>query len=268
MPIERIEVYVDNAKEPIQVLKEPPFKVNFDTTKLPDGDHLMRVVTHYRGGGSEVKEIPFKVSNTPGVAVEGLEEGKEVSGNLEMTIRVGDPDLPPPPSRFPLVGFIVTALVVLGGVWGFFALNSGFNEVVKEVAKTEAAAEGGHGTPAGGTQTGGGEAVAVDQALLTKGQTVFSTNCAGCHQANGAGVPGAFPPLAGNPNLADAEHVVKTVIHGLASGVEVNGVKYTQPMPAFGQLSDEEVAAVATYIRNSWGNKFGGVKPEQAKAAR
>jgi len=62
--------------------------------------------------------------------------------------------------------------------------------------------------------------------------------------------------------------VVKTVIHGLASGVEVNGVKYTQPMPAFGQLSDEEVAAVATYIRNSWGNKFGGVKPEQAKAAR
>lgn len=267
MPIERIEVYVDNAKEPIQVLKEPPFKVDFDTTRLPDGDHLMQVVTYYRGGGSEVKEIPFKVSNTPGVAVEGLEEGKEVSGNLEVTIRVADPDLPPPPSRFPLVGFIATAVVVLGGVWGFFALNSGFNGVVKEVAKTEAPAQGGPGATEAGAKTGGG-AVAVDQALLTKGETVFSANCAGCHQSNGAGVPGVFPPLAANPNLADSQHVVKTIIHGLASGVTVNGVKYTQAMPAFGQLSDEEVAAVATYIRNSWGNQFGGVQPEQAKAAR
>jgi len=79
MPIERIEVYLDGGAEPVQVLTQPPFKVTYDTRSLSDGEHLLRVVTHYTNGAREVKEIPFKVANTPGVLVQGLEEGKEVS---------------------------------------------------------------------------------------------------------------------------------------------------------------------------------------------
>lgn len=264
MPIERIEVYLDNDVQPVQVLKQPPFKVSYDTRSLPDGEHTLRVETFYTNGAKDIKEIPFKVANTPGVLVQGLEEGKTVSGNLDVTLRVADPDIKPARDRFPGVAAVVTTVLLLGGIWLFFAATGATNKALEEVAKPPAA-EAGHG---GGEATSGGAAAAVDEALKTKGEGVFSANCAGCHQASGEGVAGAFPPLAGNPNLADAKHVASVVIKGLSSGVEVKGVKYTQPMPGFAQLSDEEVAAVSTYIRNSWGNSFGGVTPEEAKAAR
>jgi mono/diheme cytochrome c family protein len=258
MPIERIEVYLDNAVEPIQVLTQAPFKVKYDTRALPDGDHSLRMVTYYTNGSREVKEIPFKVANTPGVLVQGLDEGKEVSGNLELTLRVADPDIKPSRDRIPGMAIAGTLAVLLLLIWGFFAINKPVgNKILQEVAKPPTA-EG----------KGPEVAAAVDEALLKKGEGVFGTNCAGCHQATGAGVAGAFPPLADNPNLSDAKHVVSTVIKGLSTGVEVKGTKYTQPMPPFGQLSDEDVAAVATYVRNSWGNKFGGVSLDEAKAAR
>jgi mono/diheme cytochrome c family protein len=73
-------------------------------------------------------------------------------------------------------------------------------------------------------------------------QVFISAGCVGCHGANGEG--GVGPALAGNPEVDDATYVVNRIIHG-------GGI-----MPAFGdQLSDEEIAAVATYVRNSWGNE-------------
>jgi len=261
MPIERIEVYLDNAAEPIQVLTQAPFRVKYDTRSLPDGDHNLRVVTRYTNGSREVKEIPFKVANTPGVLVQGLDEGKEVSGDLDLTLRIADPDIKPSRERIPGLAMAGALAVLLLLIWGFFAINKPLgNEVLKEVAAPPAPENKGGVTA--------GPVASVDAALIKKGEGVFAANCAGCHQATGAGLPGAFPPLANNPNLSDAKLVVSTIIKGRSTGVEVNGVKYTQPMPGFAQLSDEEVSAVATYVRNSWGNKFGGVTPDEAKAAR
>ncbi|MER3480683.1 MAG: cytochrome C [Meiothermus sp.] len=204
------------------------------------------------------------VHRVGGLAAEGLDEGKEVSGDLNVTLRVADPDVKPTRDRFPGVAAVVATVLVLGGVWLFFAVTGATNKTLEEVAaKPSPQAEG--GTQAAAPS---GPAPAVDVALVKAGEGVFTTNCAGCHQASGTGVPGAFPPLAGNPHLADVKHVTSTIIKGLNVGVEVNGQKYTQPMPAFGQLSDKDVAAVASYIRNSWGNKFGGVTEADAKASR
>jgi mono/diheme cytochrome c family protein len=231
----------------VQVLKEPPFKVTYDTRNLADGEHLLRVVTHYTNGAQEVKEVPFKVANTPGVLLQGLEEGKEVSGNLEVTLRVADPEIKPTRERFPGLGAALATAAILGGVWLFFAASGVTNKTLEEVAKPPAAAEaGGHG----------GAVAAVDEALKAKGEQVYSANCAGCHQATGKGLPGVFPALDGSKNVADKAYVINILLKGKGG------------MPAFAQLSDEELAAVATYVKNSWSNKFGGVTPEEFKAAR
>lgn len=84
--------------------------------------------------------------------------------------------------------------------------------------------------------------------LMTTGEGVFSNNCAACHGAEGQGQVG--PRLAGNSNLDRPEFVANRIINGFPQ----------HGMPAFrDQLSDEEVASAATYVRNSWGNDFGGV---------
>ena len=94
---------------------------------------------------------------------------------------------------------------------------------------------------------------------MAKGATVYAANCAACHQANGKGVPPAFPALDGSKVVtgpADAQiHIV------------LNGKPGTA-MPSWKQLSDVDIASVITYTRNSWGNKTGDVMPAAVKAAR
>ncbi|HLI11188.1 MAG TPA: c-type cytochrome [Alphaproteobacteria bacterium] len=88
------------------------------------------------------------------------------------------------------------------------------------------------------------------------GAEVFAANCAACHGAEGKGVPGAFPPLAGDPvvNAANPTEQISTVLHGL-QGKEIGGQKYSAQMPAFAsQLSDEQIADVIDHERTSWGN--------------
>ena len=82
-----------------------------------------------------------------------------------------------------------------------------------------------------------------------------------CHQANGKGVPGAFPALAGSPKVTGpAAEQIDVLLHG------VQGTA----MAAFKQLSDVELAAVMTYTRNSWGNEGEDkvIQPKQFEAAR
>lgn len=98
-----------------------------------------------------------------------------------------------------------------------------------------------------------------------KGQSLFSSTCAACHQASGAGIPGAFPPLKGNAavNDADATLQLHTILFG-AHGVKVGGVSYSSMMPPFAaQLSDADVANIANYERGAWGNH---AKPTTAAA--
>lgn len=101
------------------------------------------------------------------------------------------------------------------------------------------------------------------------GSTVFTTNCASCHGAAGKGVPGAFPPLAGNPFVTgDPAKVIGTVMHGMTAPITVNGAAYHGAMPAWStKLSPAEVAAVVTYIRSAWGNHASAVTEAQVKAA-
>jgi len=89
-----------------------------------------------------------------------------------------------------------------------------------------------------------------------KGEKLFIVNCAACHQATGLGVPGAFPPLAKSAWVAGPEErIIKAVLAGLAGEIEVNGVKYNGNMPNIGAgLKDAQVAHIATYVRQAWGN--------------
>ncbi len=88
------------------------------------------------------------------------------------------------------------------------------------------------------------------------GAAIFSAQCSACHQANGQGIPGAFPPLAASEwMVADAAIPVAIVHDGLQGEIEVAGNQYQGAMPQFGgQLSDAELAAVLTYARSQWGN--------------
>ena len=88
------------------------------------------------------------------------------------------------------------------------------------------------------------------------GAQIFATTCAACHQPHGEGTD-TYPPLAGSEWVNGPEsRVVRIILHGLNGEVQVQGQVYNGAMPAWGPtLSDAEIAAVATYIRSSFGNQ-------------
>lgn len=97
--------------------------------------------------------------------------------------------------------------------------------------------------------------------------------CVNCHQATGLGILGAFPPLAGNKNIIDGDgsYVAKTILHGRTGELKINGHTFNSTMPAIGtqqSLNDAEVAAIATYIRSTWGNKATAVTEDIVKKNR
>jgi mono/diheme cytochrome c family protein len=103
-----------------------------------------------------------------------------------------------------------------------------------------------------------------------KGAEIFSANCAACHQSGGQGLPGAFPPLMGDPvvNDDDAAHHIQVVLHGLRD-VKVAGVAYAAAMPPFaGTLSNAQIADVIDYERSSWGNRGKPTVAEQVAVER
>lgn len=128
-----------------------------------------------------------------------------------------------------LAGFAVAAFV---GVSGQLALAQASDDDGDDAAVETEAVDG--------------EAAAVDPALaelMTEGASVYSSNCEACHGADGQG--GAGPALAGSQILTSIGTISRQVIDG------------GERMPSFSQLSDSQIAAAATYIRNSWGNAFG-----------
>ncbi len=104
---------------------------------------------------------------------------------------------------------------------------------------------------------------------IADGGKVYSTVCAACHQAEGQGLAGAFPPLAESDYLAaGAGPAIEAVINGLSGPVTVNGKDYNAVMPNLSYLSDEEVADVVTFVMNSWGNPGGEVSSGEVTAVR
>jgi cytochrome c oxidase subunit II len=92
--------------------------------------------------------------------------------------------------------------------------------------------------------------------LLARGAQVYAANCQACHQANGLGMKPAFPALDGSKVVASKPDQIAILLNG------------KNAMPSWKALSDVELAAVATYTKNSWGNKFGPVAPAEFAAAR
>lgn len=101
------------------------------------------------------------------------------------------------------------------------------------------------------------------------GKKAYEANCQACHQANGQGLKGAFPPLANNPHIsADKLHVVRTVLQGMSGPLTVNELQFNGMMPPMQHLKDEEIAAISTYVLNSWGNQAGKVSEDEVETIR
>jgi len=99
------------------------------------------------------------------------------------------------------------------------------------------------------------EVAAVQPSEAVDGATVFQEQCSACHQPKGQGVPGDFPPLAGNTDLfIDQTFPVNVVLHGLEGEIKVKGETYAGAMPPFDHLSDASIAAVVNYVRTAWKN--------------
>jgi formylglycine-generating enzyme required for sulfatase activity/mono/diheme cytochrome c family protein len=117
-------------------------------------------------------------------------------------------------------------------------------------------------------------AVGVAKEVLDKaiadGKTAYVT-CAACHQATGAGIPGAFPPLVKSNWVNDLSNseLAKVVLFGLQGEIEVNAQKYASVMAPLGaMLTDQQIADVLTYVKNEWGNTGGYISPAEVKAVR
>lgn len=105
---------------------------------------------------------------------------------------------------------------------------------------------------------------------IKRGKEVYLVECANCHMDDGKGTPDINPPLAkANYIKKPAKTLINIILGGQTGDVVVNGKKYNTPMPAQDYLTDEQVADVLNYVRNSWGNKIPGmITPAMVKALR
>ncbi len=100
------------------------------------------------------------------------------------------------------------------------------------------------------------------------GKQAYMQTCFACHQAEGQGIPNAFPPLAKSDYLnADVNRAIDIVLHGKTGEITVNGNKYNSLMTAQA-MTDDEIANVLTYVYNSWGNSKKEVTPGMVKSVR
>jgi mono/diheme cytochrome c family protein len=115
--------------------------------------------------------------------------------------------------------------------------------------------------------TSGG--AAATPAAGGNGAAVFARTCQTCHQANGQGMPNAFPPLAGSPIVqGDKARFIRLVLHGLQGPITVEGKKFNGMMPPQGSLNDADLAAVLTYERSNFGNHADAVTAAEVAAER
>ena len=174
-----------------------------------------------------------------GAGSEGPSDGRLVEVHSQLSR-----DKDEPAEGFSLTPIFIVFLFCGFGFWAglYLTQNSGnFAPTAFDLDAPKAAA------------AGGPVAFEPDAA---KGEKLFIANCAACHQATGLGVPGAFPPLAKSAWVTGSEErIIKAVLAGLAGEIEVNGVKYNGNMPNIGAgLKDAQIAHIATYVRQAWGN--------------
>jgi mono/diheme cytochrome c family protein len=267
-----VELFLDGATEPLATF-HPPASFRIDTSTLQDGDHVLLVRAIDADGAVGIRRIPFVVRNGPGISVSGLLPNEAVSGLVDLKVDAFSAnasfDTEQAESQLPAPAW-AWVLLVLFGAWACWYglidfLNPTFTHAGYGRNPIDAATEPMRNTPA--APSSGHEVAGFDYGKT--GPKLYAANCAGCHGAEGAGVPGAFPPMAGDPVVTatePADHIA-ALLHGV-KGKTILGKTYASPMPAFAHLSDAEIAAIIDYQRTSWGNNAPVITPDAVKVAR
>jgi mono/diheme cytochrome c family protein len=279
-----ISIFLDNGTEPISIHK-PPVRFQLDTTKLSDGEHVLRIFATDTVGNVGVRQVRFIVANGPGITIEGLREGSRVRGMLDIDVNAFgssepfDPVRAESPAAIPVWTWVLIAVVVVWAGWygiEYFPTPVAFAQTPTYAPNPALAIANAPATqsqaptpaPVSANAAAGSKSVAgFDYATL--GAQVFAQNCQSCHGADGKGVAGAFPPLAGDPVVnGPAEAHIKIVLTGL-SGKTISGTHYAGQMPSFSaQLNDGQIAAAIDHERTSWGNHGATVTPEEVHRDR
>lgn len=260
-------VYLDDETEPL-LSHRPPVRFELDTSRLEDGDHRLRVEAYDATGRKGVRIIPFTVRNGPGIAVNGVRDNDVLEGKIPILINayggsgetVWEPSRAETPAPIPTWAWVLFIVIVaFGAFYGVrlwhpppdFADTPTYGPLTSNPPQSTALAVATGTAAVNAAQPA--RAASNDAAL---GASVYGNNCVSCHQATGKGLPGAFPPLAGNPAVTDADPTthIKVVLNGL-QGKVIDGVTYTTQMPPWADLlSDAQIAAVINHERSSWGN--------------
>jgi mono/diheme cytochrome c family protein len=264
----QIRIFLDDQAEPI-VTYRPPVRFELDTTQLDDGTHTLRIEATDAVGKVGTRTVSFEVRNGPGISIEGLKNKDVLDGKVPVLINAyggasepfWEPSRAETPAPVPtwawvlLLAIVGWSMVYIAQQWnppGEFSLSPTYSFYSPGTTTTKP----------------------VEKPSLESkaniGATLYRTSCATCHQANGMGVPGAFPPLAGDPVVTadDPTKHIEIILYGLR-GKAINGVDYATIMPPFSeQLSDEEVAAIINHERTSWGNNAPTVTPEDVQVIR
>jgi mono/diheme cytochrome c family protein len=266
----KVEIFLDNDPVPIAVFR-PPSTFELDTTQLQDGPHILHVNAIDEGGIPGVRTIEFTVRNGPGIAIFGINPGDVVEGKLPILVNAYsgsheenfEPRRAETPSPVPTWAWVLFLGIVAWAMWyaaGSWRPGPQFANTV--TYGRVAAAPPGIAAPAPATS-----GAPVPASL---GAEVYENKCASCHQSDGTGVPGVFPPMKGDASVraADPASQILTILRG-AQGKVIGGVKYAAEMPAFAlQLTDQQVAAVANHERTSWGNHAPAVSADDVTKAR
>ena len=154
-----------------------------------------------------------------------------------------------PLSPWLVAGFILVLF------WGGFYLAFNSGGFRQDVYESNAA-----------NWAGGGAAAEAPPDPKVVGKRLYSQNCVVCHQATGLGIPGQFPPLAGsewvNSDTPHGDnHLVLVMLHGHQGPMQVMGQSFNNAMPQWKQLTDDQIAAVLTYVRSDWGNHDAPIDP-------
>jgi mono/diheme cytochrome c family protein len=274
MTVARIDVYLDDEERPFQTIV-PPGSVVIDTSALEDGPHLLRLEARDTSGRIGRRTIPFLVQNGPGITVTGLRPGERVGGPVQLQINAFganetfDPVRAESSGPIPVWTWVLSAVIVAWAAWyalEAFTVPSAYANTPTYADNPVAAAQQPMQANAP-APAGTGAAAGFD--YKSSGASLYTANCSSCHGASGAGIPGTFPPLAGDPVVTakdPAEHL-RIVLKGL-QGKSIRGTAYASQMPSFAQLSDAEVAAIVDHERTSWGNSAPIVTPDVVKRAR
>lgn len=108
-----------------------------------------------------------------------------------------------------------------------------------------------------------------EKVRFAMGKQLYGLTCGACHQAHGFGMAGMAPPLADSEWVADSENrLIRIVLHGISGPITVLGQKYNLDMPGHGTFSDDQIAAVLTYIRREWDHSYNPVTAEKVAEVR